>query len=236
MTCGTCGLSWDDAVATDWTPVPSGRCPFEYFHLPQEEHSVEQHERDAVSAKLGYLPPDTRINSAAATHEATPSATLRRRLGTLVRLVKILGGRRSGLADSIDAARIESIRIALAVRRARRAARKAVSCRPPAAAGRRAIVRRYTLDGVVGIWNDIDRAADAARRPRRATRIEVVESGPFAGYFYTTVIIADVTGDHGHDASLWPPLPTHAESVAREVAWLNCNYVLPRADDVVHEG
>lgn len=32
MTCGTCGRSWDDAIPTSWTPVPSGRCPFEYFH------------------------------------------------------------------------------------------------------------------------------------------------------------------------------------------------------------
>lgn len=32
MTCGTCGRSWDDAVSTQWTPVPAGRCPFEPFH------------------------------------------------------------------------------------------------------------------------------------------------------------------------------------------------------------
>jgi hypothetical protein len=32
MTCGECGRSWDDAVSTGWTPVPSGRCPFESFH------------------------------------------------------------------------------------------------------------------------------------------------------------------------------------------------------------
>ena len=31
-TCGTCGRSWDDAIATAWTPTPSARCPFEYFH------------------------------------------------------------------------------------------------------------------------------------------------------------------------------------------------------------
>lgn len=31
-TCGTCGLSWDDGIATSWTPTPAGRCPFEYFH------------------------------------------------------------------------------------------------------------------------------------------------------------------------------------------------------------
>lgn len=32
MTCGNCGRSWDDSIATSWTPVPSARCPFEYFH------------------------------------------------------------------------------------------------------------------------------------------------------------------------------------------------------------
>ncbi len=30
--CGDCGLAWDDSIITGWTPVPSGRCPFEYFH------------------------------------------------------------------------------------------------------------------------------------------------------------------------------------------------------------
>ena len=32
-TCGYCGLSWDDGVSTSMTPTPSGRCPFEYFHI-----------------------------------------------------------------------------------------------------------------------------------------------------------------------------------------------------------
>jgi hypothetical protein len=35
MSCGTCGREWDDAVPTGWTPTPSGRCPFEYFHERQ---------------------------------------------------------------------------------------------------------------------------------------------------------------------------------------------------------
>ena len=30
--CGTCHRSWDDAIPTAYTPVPSGRCPFEYYH------------------------------------------------------------------------------------------------------------------------------------------------------------------------------------------------------------
>lgn len=35
-TCGTCGLSWDDAIVTAYTPAPSARCPFEDFHLYPE--------------------------------------------------------------------------------------------------------------------------------------------------------------------------------------------------------
>lgn len=33
VTCGHCGLSWDDAIPTQYTPAPSARCPFEYFHI-----------------------------------------------------------------------------------------------------------------------------------------------------------------------------------------------------------
>ena len=30
--CLTCGRYWDDSKPTEWTPAPSARCPFEYFH------------------------------------------------------------------------------------------------------------------------------------------------------------------------------------------------------------
>jgi hypothetical protein len=33
VTCGHCGLTWDDAIVTGMTPAPSARCPFEYFHI-----------------------------------------------------------------------------------------------------------------------------------------------------------------------------------------------------------
>jgi hypothetical protein len=36
-TCGHCGLSWDDDVVTSMTPAPSGRCPFEEFHIYEDE-------------------------------------------------------------------------------------------------------------------------------------------------------------------------------------------------------
>lgn len=35
-TCGTCGRRWDDAKSTSLTPVPAGRCPFEYAHNTEE--------------------------------------------------------------------------------------------------------------------------------------------------------------------------------------------------------
>jgi hypothetical protein len=37
--CGTCGISWNDAKPTGWTPAPSGRCPFEYDHDEYDEEA-----------------------------------------------------------------------------------------------------------------------------------------------------------------------------------------------------
>lgn len=31
-TCGVCGRTWNDAAVSGVTPVPAGRCPFEYDH------------------------------------------------------------------------------------------------------------------------------------------------------------------------------------------------------------
>ena len=36
-TCGVCGRSWNDAVASALTPTPAGRCPFEHDHTYQTE-------------------------------------------------------------------------------------------------------------------------------------------------------------------------------------------------------
>lgn len=33
VTCDHCGLSWDDAIPTSYTPAPSARCPFEEYHV-----------------------------------------------------------------------------------------------------------------------------------------------------------------------------------------------------------
>lgn len=32
MRCNSCGRAWDDSKPTIWTPAPSARCPFEYWH------------------------------------------------------------------------------------------------------------------------------------------------------------------------------------------------------------
>lgn len=54
-TCGTCGLTWDDGVSTSWTPAPSGRCPFEYFHVDEEELALERAERRQLGWALARI-------------------------------------------------------------------------------------------------------------------------------------------------------------------------------------
>lgn len=49
VTCGTCGLTWDDAIVTSMTPAPAARCPFEPFHLD---------ESDDFNATAEFLPMD----------------------------------------------------------------------------------------------------------------------------------------------------------------------------------
>jgi hypothetical protein len=45
-TCGTCGMSWNDALITSMTPAPSARCPYEYIHSEIKE--LARLERKAV--------------------------------------------------------------------------------------------------------------------------------------------------------------------------------------------
>jgi len=44
--CGHCGLSWDDNIITDYTPCPSARCPFEYYHIHPEDEEDDDGELD----------------------------------------------------------------------------------------------------------------------------------------------------------------------------------------------
>lgn len=52
-TCGHCGLSWDDGQPTLWTPAPSARCPFEYYHVYLPENETE--DRELVDVMFAYL-------------------------------------------------------------------------------------------------------------------------------------------------------------------------------------
>lgn len=57
--CGTCGRGWDDSVSTSWTPVPSGRCPFEYDHKDNwyqiEDYKDTEIERDYRGYYLAHV-------------------------------------------------------------------------------------------------------------------------------------------------------------------------------------
>jgi hypothetical protein len=36
-TCGSCDMTWNDALGTGRTPAPSARCPYEYIHAELAE-------------------------------------------------------------------------------------------------------------------------------------------------------------------------------------------------------
>lgn len=54
-TCGECGRSWDDAIPTGLTPVPSGRCPFEAFHGGDPDTCEQCTMRDAEGGIVGSV-------------------------------------------------------------------------------------------------------------------------------------------------------------------------------------
>jgi hypothetical protein len=58
VTCGSCGLSWDDAISTSWTPAPSGRCPFEYQHRYDEDEQPLALDPDEIPADFPVRPID----------------------------------------------------------------------------------------------------------------------------------------------------------------------------------
>ena len=58
-TCGTCGLSWDDAIPTSMTPAPAARCPFEEFHDYANEDSAPARTRKAGRILCDYSPGET---------------------------------------------------------------------------------------------------------------------------------------------------------------------------------
>lgn len=54
-TCCGCGLSWDDAISTGYTPAPSARCPFEVFHEPSDDEIPAIEQRGAFIRVLSNL-------------------------------------------------------------------------------------------------------------------------------------------------------------------------------------
>lgn len=57
MTCGTCLRTWDDSVITGVTPVPAGRCPFEYEHMAPEAHAfLKEQLGDMYDASMTHYP------------------------------------------------------------------------------------------------------------------------------------------------------------------------------------
>lgn len=51
FTCGTCGQRWNDALISSRTPVPAGRCPYEYEHdqIKELERLKARRDRRRVS-------------------------------------------------------------------------------------------------------------------------------------------------------------------------------------------
>lgn len=56
VTCGTCGLSWDDAIPTTYTPAPAARCPFEYFHDTPDPEAEEKRRGELLARVLRLKP------------------------------------------------------------------------------------------------------------------------------------------------------------------------------------
>lgn len=67
---------------------------------------------------------------------------------------------------------------------------------------------------------------DFAKARRRASVINTVESGPYAGYFYADMgHLAALHDDPTLDVCLWPPQKTEAACKAQEVAFIGAEYI-----------
>lgn len=90
-------------------------------------------------------------------------------------------------------------------------------------------VRRYLPSGqTLSIWTDhsgtYERAA--GNIPQRASRVEVIESGKFAGFFHADMsLTADIVGDDSFRVCLFPPRDKYSEAVKDEVAWLKEHFI-----------
>ena len=57
---GECGLWWDDAISTSYTPAPGGRCPFEDFHDYDDDGYYANRKR--ADADTDAAQPDERVD------------------------------------------------------------------------------------------------------------------------------------------------------------------------------
>jgi hypothetical protein len=65
-TCLTCYASWDDSVATAWTPTPAGRCPWEHEHdsCDKDGEPVTSPKTNGLSIQLPVIPlPEQHLHS-----------------------------------------------------------------------------------------------------------------------------------------------------------------------------
>ena len=73
--CGECGRGWDDSISTSgpgyFTPVPAGRCPFEYEHMSEEERHNMQAIADADNSRGHKFLPSTKIPKLLGTEDVT---------------------------------------------------------------------------------------------------------------------------------------------------------------------
>lgn len=92
------------------------------------------------------------------------------------------------------------------------------------------LLRVYGGDGQTrAIWSD--RSASlfraTATRPKRASRVEVIEDGPNSGRFGVDfTLLAEATGDERYRVCLTKAYDRYDEAVAAEVAWIRNNYLL----------
>ena len=91
-------------------------------------------------------------------------------------------------------------------------------------------IKRYLLDGSTRmIWDDRlgDRERSLGVFPQRASRIEVITSGPHRGRFFVDFSpLAEVTRDTRFRQCLSQTFAGYAEANQAEVRWLLNNWVL----------